>query len=168
MEKKLLILGILLSHDMHGYQLNEMLQEYIGIPITLTKSNAYKLLSDMEKVKWITHKEEQKGNRPPRRVYSVTKVGKKAFYQLLRENLSTYPTPELPSVIGLDLLNTLPAEEAVVLLEKRQQVVKAKFKQLDETTKDVRQQHLGIGYLHRYYASELEWLIEIITRLKKT
>ena len=44
MEKKLLLLGYLLSHSMHGYQLNQVLQHSAGLPITLTKSNAYKLL----------------------------------------------------------------------------------------------------------------------------
>ena len=48
MEKKLLLLGLLLSHSMHGYQLNEMLKNNIGIPITLKKSNAYKILGRIE------------------------------------------------------------------------------------------------------------------------
>ena len=49
MEKRLLILGLLLSHEMHGYQLKEMLDQNPGTPISLKKSNAYKLLGDMGK-----------------------------------------------------------------------------------------------------------------------
>jgi len=64
MEKKLLLLGLLLSHGMHGYQLNENLQHNPGTPNTLKKSNAYKLLNDMEKDGWVTHIQEQEGNRP--------------------------------------------------------------------------------------------------------
>jgi len=155
MEKKLLLLGLLLSHGMHGYQLNEMLQQNPGTPIVLKKSNAYKLLNDMEKDGWITHKQEQEGNRPQRRVYSVTKEGEAAFYRLLRENLSTYPSPEFPGFVGLDFLYLLPAEEAVTLLET-------------EIPVEIQQSHLATEYLHKFYASEIEWLSEIINRLQST
>ena len=166
MEKKLLILGLLLSHDMHGYQLNEVLQHNPGIPITLEKSNAYKLLNDMETDGWVTHQEEQKGNRPPRRVYTVTKEGEAAFYCLLRENLSTCPTPEFPGVVGLDFVYKLPAEEVITLLEQRHQAIEAKFQQLDGVSAEIRQSHLATEYLHHYYATELQWLAEVINRLR--
>ena len=165
MEKKLLILGLLLSHDMHGYQLNEVLQQSPGIPIALKKSNAYKLLNTMEKDGWVTHTEEQEGNRPQRRVYTVTEEGKTAFNRLLRENLSTYLSPEFPSVVGLDFLYTLPSEEAIAALEKRLQIVETKFQQLDDTSAEIRQTHLATEYLHKYYVQEIEWLTEIINRL---
>ena len=166
MEKKLLLLGLLLSHGMHGYQLNEVLQQNPGTPISLKKSNAYKLLSDMEKDGWVTHVQEQEGNRPQRRVYSVTKDGEAAFYRLLRENLSTHSSPEFPSVVGLDFMYMLPAEEAVSLLEKRRQVVDDKFQQLDDISVEMRQSHLSIDYLHQYYAKEIEWLSDVISHLK--
>ena len=104
MEKKLLILGLLHSLDMHGYQLNELLQKNPSTPITLKKSNTYKLLSDLEKEGLVTHIQEQSGNRPQKRVYTVTEVGKEEFFRLLRENLSTFPSPEFPGVVGLDFL----------------------------------------------------------------
>lgn len=166
MEKKLLLLGLLLSHGMHAYLLNEMLQQNIGTPISLKKSNAYKILGDMEKDGWVTHVQEQEGNRPQRRVYSVTDDGKKAFYRLLRENLSSHVAPEFPSVVGLDFVYLLPAEEAVSLLEKRVQIVKEKYQQLDDISEDMRQNHLTIDYLHQYYAKEINWLGEIIRRLQ--
>ena len=49
MESKLLILGLLLSHEMHGYQLYEVLSQNPGTPISLKKPNTYRLLGDMEK-----------------------------------------------------------------------------------------------------------------------
>ena len=166
MEKKLLLLGLLLSHGMHAYQLNEMLQQNLGTPISLKKSNAYKLLIDMEKDGWVTHVQEQEGNRPQRRVYSVTEDGKKAFFRLLRQNLSSHVAPEFPGVVGFDFMYMLPAEEAVSLLVKRVQIVKEKFQQLDDIPEDMRQNHLAIEYLHQYYAKEIDWLSEVIRRLQ--
>ncbi len=166
MEKKLLLLGLLLSHDMHGYQLNEALQQNPGTPISLKKSNAYKLLNDMEKDGWVTHIQEQEGNRPPRRVYTVTEEGETAFYHMLRENLSTFPLPEFPGVVGLDFVYMLPVEEAATLLEKRRQVVDTKFRQLDDVAVEIRESHFSTEYLHEYYANEINWLTKVINRLQ--
>ena len=166
MENKLLLLGLLLNHGMHGYQLNEILQQNPGAPISLKKSNAYKLLSTMEKDGWVTHVKEQEGNRPQRRVYSVTAEGERAFFRLLRENLSTYTSPEFPSAVGLDFLHMLSSQEAVSLLEKRRKFVAEKFQQLDSISIEIRHSHLTIEYLHQHYAKEFEWLGEVISRLQ--
>jgi DNA-binding PadR family transcriptional regulator len=166
MEKKLLLLGLLLSHGMHGYQLNEMLKQNPGMPISLKKSNAYKLLNDMEKEGWVIHIQEQEGNRPQRRVFSVTEDGEAAFYRLLRENLSSHPSPEFPGIVGLDFLYFLPAEEAAALLETRLECVEEKFQQLDDISVEMRQSHLSTDYMHQHYAKEIEWLGDVIRRLQ--
>jgi len=166
MEKKLLLLGLLLSHDMHGYQINEILQQNPGTPISLKKSNAYRLLGDMEQEGWVTYEVEQEGNRPQRRVYSVTEDGEKAFYRLLRKNLSAHASPEFPSCVGLDFIYKLPLEETVSLLENRLKLVKEKFQQLDDISEEIRETHLAIDYLHQYYAKEIEWLGDVIHRLQ--
>ena len=166
MEKKILLLGLLLSHGMHGYQLNEMLQHNPATPISLKKSNAYKLLRDMEKDGWVTHNQEKEGNRPSRRVFSVTKDGEAAFYRLLRENLSSHPSPEFPGVVGLDFLYLLPNQEAAALLETRLEQVRDKFEELENVDLEIRQSHLAAEYLHKFYANEIEWLNQIINRLQ--
>ena len=117
MEKKLLLLSLLRDHEMHGYQLSEMLGQRVGIPINLTKSNAYKLLNKMEQDSWITYREEQEGNRPPRRVYTITDDGEAVFQQMLRESLATYIAPEFPSTVAFNFLGLLPTDEAVALLQ---------------------------------------------------
>ena len=170
MEKKLLLLGILRGHDMHGYQMNETLAQDAGIGITLKKANAYKLLNQMAADGWITYREEREGNRPPRRVYTIAPPGEAAFQRLLRESLAIYAAPQMPSVIAYDYLNELPVDEAVALLKERRQKARERFDQLEEIPKEMLQVHMGMIYLHRYYAAELEWMDEIINHLneKKT
>ncbi len=166
MEKKLLLLGLLLSHEMHGYQLNELLQKNPSTPIALKKSNTYRLLNKMEEEGWVTHTEEQEGNRPQRQIYTVTEAGKAAFYELLRENLAAPPSPEFPGVVGLDFLYMLPVEERVPLLKQRLKAVTAQFEKLDGLEVEIRQTHLAAAYLHTYYAREMQWLDELIQRLQ--
>jgi DNA-binding PadR family transcriptional regulator len=166
MEKELLLLGYLLSHSMHGYELHQMLQESAGLPVRLTKSNAYKILGRMEDDGWVTYREEQEGNRPPRRVYTVTDDGEAAFYRLLRENLSACPSPEFPAAVGFDFIHALPLEEALVRLEERRQAVEARFRELDAISEEILQSHLTLEYLRHFYGSELEWLVGVIDRLR--
>jgi len=165
MEKKLLLLGVLRDHDMHGYQLNEILRQDAGIGMTLKKANAYRLLNQMATDGWVTYREEREGNRPPRRVYTIAPAGEAAFQRLLRESLVGYPAPQMPSVIAYNYLNELPVDEAVALLRERRQIVNKRFHQLEDAPREMLQTHLGMVYLHRFYAAELEWLDEVIHEL---
>ena len=165
MEKKLLLLGILRDHDMHGYQISEILSQDTGIGMTLKKANAYKLLNQMATDGWITYREEREGNRPPRRVYTIAPTGEAEFQQLLRKSLVAYPTPQMPSVIAYNYLGELPVEEAEALLRERREMVNQRFHQLETTPQEMLQAHMGMVYLHRFYTAELEWLDEIISQL---
>ena len=168
MEKKLLLLSLLRDHEMHGYQLSEMLGQRVGIPINLTKSNAYKLLNKMEQDNWITYREEQEGNRPPRRVYTITDDGEAVFQQMLRESLATYIAPEFPSAVAFNFLGLLPTDEAVALLQQRREAVLVHFNEVAEIPDEMREAHLGIEYLARFYQTEIAWLDEIIAKLSES
>jgi len=168
MEKKLLLLSLLRDHEMHGYQLSEVLGEHVGIPIRLTKSNAYKLLKKLEQDGWISYREEQEGNRPPRRVYQITPAGEAAFQQMLRESIADYADPEFPSAVAFNYLALLPPEEARRLLEQRREKVVAHLESVAGIPDEVRAAHLSVAYLQRFYQAEIEWLDELIAQLRKT
>lgn len=165
MEKKLLLLGTLRIHEMHGYQLNELLAQSVGLPIKLTRPNAYKLLNRMEQDGWISYREEQEGNRPPRRVYAITGVGEIAFQQMLRESLSAYIVPEFSSIVALNFLELLPTDEAIALLQERRDKVAAHFNEVAEIPTDMREAHLSVEYLFRFYQTEIAWIDEVIAHL---
>jgi DNA-binding PadR family transcriptional regulator len=168
MEKKLILLGLLRDHEMHGYQLNEMLGHNAGLSIRLTKPNAYKLLHKMERDGWVTYREEQEGNRPSRRVFSITEAGEEAFQKILRESLAAYGAPEFPSAVGLNYLELLAVEEAVELLLQRRRKIVLHFEAMDAVPEEMREIHPGIEYLWRFYESEIKWLDKTITGLGKS
>lgn len=165
MEKKLLLLGTLRSHEMHGYQLNEMLRQSVGLPIKLTKPNAYKLLNKMEQDGWITYREEREGNRPPRRVYKITEEGEIVFQEILRDSLAAYSIPEFPSTVGFNFLDLLPRDEAMILLQQRRGKVISLYDEMNEIPVEIREAHLSVEYLYRFYQTEIAWLDEVIGRL---
>ena len=67
MERELLLLGLLRSQEMHGYELNEFIDSHLGATVHLKKPTAYRLLNGIVDEGWISYTEEQEGNRPPRR-----------------------------------------------------------------------------------------------------
>jgi len=166
MERELLLLGLLRSQDMHGYQLHETIDSHLGMGVQLTKPTAYRLLTNMAEDGWVTSWEEQEGNRPPRRVYAITPQGEVAFQRLLRENLASYQPSDFTCHIGLAFLDELSPEEALPLLHRR----RAGMEELLESTR-AHGEHPGTLQLiieRQVYliAAELEWLDTVIARLR--
>jgi DNA-binding PadR family transcriptional regulator len=166
MERELLLLGLLRGQDMHGYQLHEAIDGHLGMGVQLTKPTAYRLLSKMDEDGWVTFREEQEGNRPPRRVYGITQKGEIAFQRLLRENLANYQPLDLTGYIGLAFLDELSAGEALPLLHRR----RAGMEELLESTR-AHGEHPGSLQLMlerqvHLLVAELEWLDSVIARIQ--
>jgi len=173
-ERKLLLLGLLRQNDMHGYLLNAHLDG--TVPISLKKPTAYHLLERMEADGWIAHRDEATGDRP-RRVFSLTARGERAFRDLLTEQLRSFRPAEFPSAVGLAFLDALPAAEARALLLQRRQSVEAYRADLlrpSDGAEDAAAAHdeaaigahLAIAYARRFAEVELEVLDQAIDHLE--
>ncbi len=166
MEKKLLLLGLLRRQEMHGYQLNEFIDNNLSLCTDLKKPTAYYLLDQMSKDGWISAETVQEGNRPPRRVYRLTGAGEAAFQQLLREGLSEYQPVNFPGDIGIAFLDWLAPAEALPLLEAQK---KALAQRLEEVRAIPHHEgSLGLIFSHqtRHLRAELDWLAEVIETVK--
>ncbi len=166
MDRELLLLGMLRTNEMHGYQINELIEAHLGTSIELKKPTVYKLLGNMLGNGWISYREEQEGNYPTRRVYTITSQGEKAFQRILRENLANYRPASYLNNIGIVYLEALPAEEALSLLRHRRDNVES-FRQKihsDEEHKGGYQRMLS--YHLNHLNAELDWLDEVIASVK--
>ena len=167
MERELLLLGLLRSQDMHGYQLHEAIDSHLGMGVQLTKPTAYRLLSNMAEQGWVTYRAEQEGNRPPRRVYTITAQGEAAFQQLLRENLATYQPAEFTCQIGLAFLDELSTEEALALLYSRRTGMADILESTREHGEHPGSLQLMLDHQVHLLAAELDWLDTVIARIQK-
>ena len=165
MERELLILGLLRIHKMHGYQINELIETHFGSGLQLKKATTYHLLNKMKTNGWITYLEEKEGNRPTRRVYSITTLGETTFQKLLRDSLEHYSPVVSPSHIGLAFLHELPAQEAVDLILKRRNVVERLLQNIDLHQEMAGSFHMLMLYQRRHLSAELDWIDEIIDQL---
>ena len=168
MDRKLLLLGLLRNQEMHGYQINDFIDAFLSVCVDVKKPTAYYLLNKMHEEGWIAVEEEQEGNRPVRRIYSLTNTGEEAFKKLLRENLRSYAPVQFNSDIGLAFMDAVAADESTALLLKRRKELENQLLTINAIPEHPGNFQLMIEHQSRHLAAELEWLDEVIARLKKS
>ncbi|HSO26423.1 MAG TPA: PadR family transcriptional regulator [Anaerolineales bacterium] len=162
MERELLLLGLLRQRDMHGYVLYEFIERDLAVCTDLKKSTAYYLLDKMAARGWIQETKEQEGNRPPRRVYSLTEKGERQFLRLLEENLSADSPVFFPGDAGLAFLDALPPEKARRLIQRRRQGLAASLAQAQAVPEHGGSLQLAVAHRVHHLKSELDWLDHVL------
>lgn len=166
MNKILFLLGLIRNGDMYGYQIIELLDAHFGIVVSITKPTAYRLLKKMTDDGWITFREEQIGNRPPRKIFSITSKGEEVFQEILHKSLATYNPAQQSSAVSLAFLPTMPAEELLPLLVLRKELVQGLLQKLDESKKHQGDYLLMFEHQRRHFETERQWIDEMITRVE--
>lgn len=162
--RALLLLGALMVRSGHGYQINDFIERCNVAE--LKKPTVYALLDRLEAAGHVSVQTEQEGNRPPRRVYTLTSSGQALFHDLLRENLRT-PDPGTGD-IGLMFLDYLPRAEAVAYLQQRLAGLDAAL----AATPDVPPHgghltvHLALDHQTALRRADRAWLAALIDRLQ--
>ncbi len=84
----LVVLGFLDQQPMHGYEIIGYFEKR-GIEMwTRVKTpSVYKALQRLEKKEYITGEMKREGNKPPRKVFTITGSGKEYFMEILRSFL---------------------------------------------------------------------------------
>jgi DNA-binding PadR family transcriptional regulator len=164
-DRKLLLLGLLRAQEMHGYQLNDFIDSFLAVCVDIKKPTAYYLLNKMHEDGWIAVEEQQKGNRPVRRIYGITPVGESAFQKLLRENLSRYTPVQFDGDIGLAFMDAVPNDELVALLSQRRENLERQLTILNATPEHPGNFQWMIEHQSRHLQGELDWLDEVLTNL---
>ncbi len=169
-DRKLLLLGLLRIQAMHGYQLNQFLDEHLDFIASLKPSTAYYTLERMAEEGLVETHAEQPGRRPARQIYDITPAGETLYQELLRDNLSRYDMGESGDDIGIGFLADLPRGAAEACLAQKRGVLQGKIEQFEEmagrSTLSAAT-HLTIRRtLHRLRADEA-WLDEVAGWLGK-
>lgn len=163
LDKKLLLLGYLRCGSMHGYQINELIDAHLGTSVRLTKPTAYRLLKQMAEDGLIDSHDERVGNRPIRRVFTITPEGERVFQESLRQCLADYALPDYEGIICISFLNEISREEAIPLLEKRVQFISEMLEQIEVQAAHQNDRiNLVIEHHRRHLQLDLDWLQEVM------
>lgn len=167
MERELLLLGLLRRRDMHGYQLHEFIEKYMQTCVDLKKPTAYHLLDKLAQAGHITQSEEREGNRPPRRVYTVTASGEAYFQRLLAQNLADYLPARFGGAVGLAFMDALEGGNAAALLHQRRNTLRQHLAHAQSAPPHAGSLQLVLEHQIVHLQSELAWLDEVIARLER-
>jgi DNA-binding PadR family transcriptional regulator len=162
MEKTLFLLGLIRDRALHGYQINELLASHFGLIVSITKPTAYRLLNKMTTDGWITFREEQIGNRPPRKIYSITSAGEAAFQRILRQSLAEFNPVEYSNSVSLAFVGVITKAALLPLLEQRRQKILAALQKLSATAKHQGDFQVVFTHQRRHFEAELTSIEEII------
>lgn len=123
MDRELVILGLLASEDMHGYQLNAYLDRQMAFCIDLKRPTVYYALEKLCRAGYVAEERERAGNRPERRTYRITSAGRDYFIELLRRNLAAYHAPHYSDDIGVIFQHHLSAAEVAAHMQTKRAAV---------------------------------------------
>ena len=83
MSVKFAMLGILAQKDLHGYELKSNFDEKVGEFWSLNYGQIYTTLDRLEKEDLVTHDRQSQDKRPDRKIYSITRKGRKELEEWL-------------------------------------------------------------------------------------
>ena len=116
---KLILMGLLIKGDNHGYNLRKMIEKDLSNLINVDNTSIYYTLNKMEKEGLVTFKIVSDTKRPQKNLYALTDKGRKEFRELLLSNMSDNRRPLLNIDISLYFIDMLDKQEAIEKLTER-------------------------------------------------
>jgi DNA-binding PadR family transcriptional regulator len=86
--RAMLLLGVLKTESSHGYVVHDFVDKNLGRVANLKKPTAYATLDKLLEMALVEVRTEQVGNRPQRKVYSITTAGLAHLDTLLRASIA--------------------------------------------------------------------------------
>ena len=118
---ELLVLGLLATQSMHGYALNEFLDQRLRFVSDLKKPTAYRMLARLYEQGLVDREPERVGRRPDRMVYHITPAGQARLNTLLRDTMASGEWVTYPHNIALLFSHHLSGAEYIELLSSRRE-----------------------------------------------
>jgi DNA-binding PadR family transcriptional regulator len=170
---KLVLMGLLIKGDNHGYNLRKMIEKDLSNLINVDNTSIYYTLNKMEKEGLVTFKIISDTKRPQKNLYSLTEKGKKEFRELLLSNMSDNRRPLLNIDISLYFIDMLEKQEAIDKLadrsrELRKLIFFMKTQQRSaETSNPKGKEAIIISHNIKLAETELQFLKDVAETIKE-
>jgi len=156
------VLGALMSGARHGYEIMQFLGSALDATWRLSTSQLYVLLKRLQQEGCLESFAESGESRPPKRIFHLTRAGKKAFLEWLRspvEHVRDFRMEFLGKMFFFDYLS-LPGAKDLVETE-----IRVLEKLLDKIKERPSKDESGFmklvyGFKARNVESLLSWLVQ--------
>ncbi len=165
----LLLLGLLLDRPMHGYELYQQIQaEGIDAWFNVSMAGVYYSLGKLRD-QGLVAESRQRGARSARKsTYRLTEEGRSAFFAAMEIQAASQEKTYLAYDLVIHLLNKLPLQRAIPLLEQRQAFLAEETQKVQAALaaeQDDGQSPLKLAILDhtcRFLEMEHDWLADVI------
>lgn len=167
-ERVLLLLGLLSTQSQHGYQMNEFIEHNLGRVTLMKKATAYALLTRMEDAGLVEAEDAREGNRPTRRVYSITPDGTALMRDMLVAVLQEPSESLPPGDIAVMYIAALDTDTAISALEQRVATMDEQVAELESAPRhpNVVGVDLAIERRLTLMRADRDWFRGVIERLR--
>jgi DNA-binding PadR family transcriptional regulator len=134
----------------------------------MKKATAYALLTRMESAGLVEAEDEREGNRPTRRVYSITPRGTTLMEEMMTAVLQQPVEGLPPGDIAVMYIHFLDPEKAIAALEQRVATMDAQIGELAAAPKhpNVIGVDLAIERRLALLRTDRDWFVRLIERLR--
>lgn len=165
----LLILGMLVDRPMHGYELHQVLRsEGVEEWFNLSVAGIYYSLGKLRDRGLVSEAQQRSAVGGTKTIYRLTEEGREAFLQGMEELLGAQEKVYFDYNVGVYLLNRLPVERALPLLERRRDFLVSWSQELCDRLESEGEQNLSplqkaiVDHTLRFLGMEIQWLEDVI------
>lgn len=169
----LLLLGMLLDRPMHGYELHQQIQaEGIDTWFNVSMAGVYYSLGKLRDQGLVVESRQQGGRSTRKSIYHLTEEGRMAFFASMEDQALSREKIYFDYGIAIYLLNKLPLQRAIPLLEQRQAFLAEQIQEVQATQmveEDDSHAPLKLAILdHNRRSLEMEqaWLADVIRQIQ--
>jgi DNA-binding PadR family transcriptional regulator len=165
----LLLLGLLLDRPMHGYELYQQIQtEGIDEWFNVSMAGVYYSLGKLRDGGMVAESRQRGGRSTRKSIYRLTEEGRAAFFEAMEAQAANRDKIYLDYDVAIYLLNKLPLQRAISLLEQHQAFLAEEHGQVQDALAEEREggnsalQLAVLDHKRRYLEMEMGWLTDVI------
>jgi PadR family transcriptional regulator AphA len=148
------VIGLLMSGEASGYDLNKQIRRSVGFFWTPAKSHVYTTLPRLVEEGFATVREVPQETRPDKQIYRITAAGRTAFLEWLRES-PLEPMPfKNPFLLKIFFGRHLDREALIRHIEEGRADVQEELSQLEAIEQTIDRERSFYGWLTLTYGLE--------------
>ena len=155
------LLGLLMKEPLHGYDLHRLTKSRLGRIWYMGMGNIYNTLKRLEAASHVESSLTPQENRPPRKVYRITRTGRQAFRDWVRQPTPNIRRLRVELLAKLYFLHTLELKGSEKLIADQRLICQERIEQLVHRTAECQPNdfdRLVFDFRRRQIESIVDWL----------
>jgi PadR family transcriptional regulator AphA len=155
------LLGFLTQGPMHGYDLHRRAREEMGRIWHMGISNIYGALKRLEQAGHVESSLSPQDNRPPRKVYRITRTGRQSFRDWVKQPVPTIRQLRVEFLAKLYFLRMLGLPGVTELIAAQEAICRERIERFERDAAECEPQdfdRLVFDFRRRQVEAILDWL----------